>query len=100
MLFKGNAQITGRYFKKPLGILEKGAYADVIVLDYNPLTPMNARNINSHILFGMSGRNTVTTIANGKILMKDRILIDLDEEKIMADCRQAASMLEKSINKI
>lgn len=98
MLFEGNAKIANRYFKKPLGILKEGAAADVIVTDYIPLTPMNADNVNSHILFGMTGRSVVTTVANGKVLMKDRILTHIDEEKVMADCRQAAAELAKSIN--
>lgn len=98
MLFTNNAAIANRYFKKPLGILKEGAAADVIVTDYDPLTPMHANNINGHILFGMTGRSVVTTIANGKVLMKDRILTTVDEAKVMADCRQAASELAKSIN--
>ncbi|MBT9776490.1 putative aminohydrolase SsnA [Clostridium sp. MCC353] len=98
MLFEGNAKIANRYFKKPLGVLKEGAAADVIVTDYIPLTPMNAGNVNSHILFGMTGRSVVTTVANGKVLMKDRILTCIDEEKVMADCRQAAAELAKSIN--
>src|SRR5699024_1774613 len=71
MLFTNNAKIANRYFKKKLGVLEKGAAADVIVTDYIPLTPMDASNINSHILFGMTGRSVVTTVCNGKVLMKD-----------------------------
>lgn len=98
MLFDGNANIAGRYFKKPLGILKEGAAADVIVTDYNPLTPMTAENCNSHILFGMTGRSVVTTVANGRILMKDRILTTIDEAKVMADCRQAAALLAHTIN--
>lgn len=98
MLFVGNAKIANRYFKKPLGILKEGAAADVIVTDYDPLTPMNETNINGHILFGMTGRSVVTTVANGKVLMKDRILTTVDEAKVMADCRQAAMELAKSIN--
>ena len=98
MLFEGNAKIANRYFKKRLGVLEEGAAADVIVMDYDPLTPMNASNVNGHILFGMTGRNVVTTIANGKVLMKDRILQNIDEAKVMADCRQAASALADKIN--
>lgn len=99
MLFEGNAKIANRYFKKTLGILKEGAAADVIISDYIPLTPMDASNINGHVLFGMTGRSVVTTIANGKILMKNRRLTCLDEEKIMADCRQAASQLWNSINR-
>ncbi len=98
MLFEGNAKIAGRYFKKPLGILKEGAAADVIVTDYNPLTPMNGANANSHILFGMTGRSVVTTVCNGKVLMKDRILMGIDEEKLMADCREAAGALAARIN--
>ena len=98
MLFTNNAKIANRYFKKKLGVLEKGAAADVIVTDYIPLTPMDASNINSHILFGMTGRSVVTTVCNGKVLMKDRVLVGIDEEKILADCRQEERNLAKSIN--
>ncbi|MDP4108382.1 MAG: putative aminohydrolase SsnA, partial [Bacillota bacterium] len=85
MLFEGNAKIAGRYFEKPLGILKEGAAADVIVSDYIPLTPMDGGNCNGHVLFGMTGRNVVTTVCNGKVLMKDRILTGIDEEKVMAE---------------
>ena len=98
MLFEGNAKIAARYFKTPLGVLKEGAAADVIVTDYNPLTPMTADNVNGHILFGMTGRSVVTTVANGKVLMKDRVLTCVDEEKVMADCRQAAAELARDIN--
>ncbi len=98
MLFENNRKIASRQFDRPLGILKEGAAADVIVLDYIPLTPMNEDNVNSHVLFGMSGRIVVTTVANGKVLMKDRVLVDIDEEKVMADCRQAAEELKRAIN--
>ncbi len=52
MLFENNAVIAGRYFKKQLGVLKKGAAADVIVMDYDPLTPMRGDNVNGHLLFG------------------------------------------------
>ena len=98
MLFEGNAKIAGRYFKKPLGILKEGAAADVIVADYIPRTPMTKDNINSHIVFGMTGRSVVTTMCNGKILMKDRELIGVDEEKVLYEVREEAKKLERSIN--
>ena len=98
MLFEGNAKIAGRYFKKPLGILKGGAAADVIVADYIPRTPMTKDNINSHIVFGMTGRSVVTTMCNGKILMKDRELIGVDEEKVLYEVREEAKKLERSIN--
>ena len=98
MLFENNASIANRYFKKQLGILKEGAAADVIVTDYVPRTPMDASNINSHILFGMTGRSVVTTVCNGKVLMKDRELIGIDEEKVLYEVREEAKKLERSIN--
>ena len=98
MLFENNAKIAGRYFKKELGVLREGAAADVIIVDYDPLTPLNADNINSHLLFGVTGHDVVTTVANGKVLMKDRRLTQIDVEKVMSDCRQAAAELAGRIN--
>lgn len=98
MLFEGNARIAGRYFKRELGVLKEGAAADLIIVDYDPLTPMHADNLNGHILFGICGRQTLSTIVNGKFLMKDRELIGIDEEKIMAQCRAAAKNLWGRIN--
>ncbi len=99
MLFEGNPAIANRYFKKPLGILKEGAAADVIVLDYDPLTPMHAGNVNGHLLFGVNGNNVMTTICAGKVLMKDREVLVCDEQKLMADCRQAAGELADDINR-
>lgn len=98
MLFEGNAKIANRYFKTPLGVIKEGAAADIIVVDYDPLTPMGPSNINGHILFGMMGRSVKTTVVNGHVLMKDRELIGIDEAKVMADCRAKAQGLWKSIN--
>ena len=98
MLFEGNPAIAGRYFKTPLGVLKEGAAADVVVAAYDPLTPMTAANINSHMVFGLSGALIQTTVCAGKVLMKDRVLCVCDEAKVMADCRQAARDLAKSIN--
>lgn len=98
MLFEGNAKIANRYFEKQLGVLKEGSAADVIIMDYNPLTPMHADNVNGHILFGMSGKDVVTTICNGKVLMKDRELTGIDEEKVLFEVREEAKKLWSRIN--
>lgn len=98
MLFENNAKIANRYFKAPLGVLKAGAAADVIVMDYIAPTELNENNINGHILFGMTGRDVVTTIANGKVLMKDREVKVADVSEVYAKCREEAAKLWKSIN--
>lgn len=97
MLYAHNREIAGRFFETPVGILKPGAAADIIVADYSPLTPMTARNYDSHILFGMNGRSVVTTMIDGELLMKDRELIKADEEKILGLTREEAAKLWASL---
>lgn len=40
----------------------------------------------------------VTTIGNGKVLMKDREVKVADTKKVMAECRAEAEKLWRSIN--
>lgn len=98
MLFENNARIANRYFKTPLGVLKEGAAADVIVVDYDPPTQLDETNINGHILFGMTGRDVVTTVCNGKTLMQDREIKVADTKEVMAKCREESAKLWKSIN--
>lgn len=95
MLFENNKKITERFIRGQVGILKEGALADIIIVDYNPPTPITADNINSHLLFGINGRHVDTTIINGKVIMENRKLINIDEEKIMARSRELASEVWK-----
>ncbi|MDF2512212.1 MAG: hypothetical protein K0S04_2078 [Herbinix sp.] len=98
MLFQNNRNIAEQMFGQKLGVIEKGAYADVIVMDYHPYTPMNESNINSHILFGMNGKDTITTIINGKVLMKDRNIICAEEELLQLSSKEAELLWKNLCN--
>lgn len=90
MLFKNNREIVGRHIDGEVGILKEGAYADIIVVDYQAPTPLDGSNIDGHLLFGVCGKNVDCTMVNGKMIMDERILVNLDEEKIMAESRALA----------
>lgn len=92
-MFENNRKIVQKYFSGDLGILRAGALADVIVVDYDPLTPMNENNINSHILFGFTGKDVVTTIIDGKVIMQDRKLVGINEKEIFKTSREVAKKL-------
>lgn len=93
MLFENNRRIAAKYFEKPVGTLTAGAYADVIVVDYVPPTRLFADNVNSHMLFGVSGRAVETTIVNGRVVMENRKLLTLDEMEIGAKSRELADQM-------
>lgn len=98
MIFENNRRIVAKYFEGNIGVLKKGAAADIIVADYDPLTPMNETNYNGHILFGIVGRSVNTTIIDGKIIMRDRKLVGIDEKKIMENSRVHAEKMWKRLN--
>ena len=98
MLFKNNAKIGEKYFPATLGVLKAGAAADIIVMDYKPFTPFSDENIDGHMIFGMTGRQCQTTIANGKVLMQDRVLVGIDEEAENAHILEAAKKLWGDLN--
>ena len=98
MLFRNNAKIANRSFETPLGVLKPGAAADVIVMDYKPYTPFSDENIDGHMLFGMTGRQCQTTMINGKILMRDRQLVDIDEMAVNAHILESSKRLWGQLN--
>ncbi|MGX6591175.1 putative aminohydrolase SsnA [Cetobacterium ceti] len=96
MLFDNNSEIVKKQFNCESGILKIGGKADIIIMDYLPHTEMNGDNLYSHILFGMAGRGTVTTMVNGKLVMRDRVILTIDEEAVLAKAREVSKEMWKS----
>jgi putative selenium metabolism protein SsnA len=90
MTYQNNAQIARLFWPEARGVLEAGAPADVILMDYTPFTALHAGNMPWHMLFGMSGGMVTHTIVSGEVLMADRQLLTLDEAEIAAKAREAA----------
>lgn len=98
IVFEHNACIAARAgLPAGLGALCVGAPADLIVIDYMPITPLTAQNAPWHILFGIDGSGVDTTIVGGRVLMHERQLQTLDETEIAAQARAAAARLWKKI---
>jgi len=90
MAVANNGRLATESFGFPLGRIEPGAAGDVIILDYFPYTPLTEGNFPWHVIFGVSGSHVNTTIVGGKVLMKDRRILTLDEERIAAHGREVA----------
>ena len=82
-------------WQEPLGDISPGAWADLVLLDYRPYTPLTADNLPWQIIFGVDGVHVNTTIVGGKVLMRDRKLLTLDEERIAAHAREYAPKIWK-----
>jgi putative selenium metabolism protein SsnA len=100
MAWDHNARIGRTFFPrlgKHFGKLAKGAPADVILVDYDPTTPLTPGNLPWHIIFGVDGTGVDTTIVAGRVLMRHRKLLTLDGAAIMARARELAGKLWQRI---
>ncbi len=100
MAYANNAKIARVFWKRPLGELSAGALADIILLDYIPYTPLSAANFPWHLTFGIDGTHVTHTICAGRLLMKDRQLLTLDEEAIAAEARERAKQVWKRVGEM
>lgn len=68
------------------GSLEIGKYADLIILDGKApnLRPLLPYNIISNIVYSGNGLNVKTVFCQGKLLMEDRRMLTVDEEKVLS----------------
>lgn len=90
LLLQNNPEICERQFGVHLGEIKQGLPADLAILDYQPPTPINEGNFLGHLLFGLVDAIVDTTVCKGKVLMKGKKILVLDEERIAARSRELA----------
>ena len=91
MAWENNARLVEQFFPgSAIGQIAPGAKADLIFVDYQPFTPLKAGNLPWHLIFGFESSMVTTTICDGKVLMRDREILVLDEAEIAAEALELA----------
>lgn len=90
LLLQNNAEIAARQFGVRLGEIAVGSPADLAILDYRPPTPFSNDNFLGHLIFGLVDATVDTTVCRGQVLMKNKTVLALDEERISARSRELA----------
>jgi 5-methylthioadenosine/S-adenosylhomocysteine deaminase len=77
------------------GSLKAGMKADIIIINLNKphLTPLY--NEYSHIVYTVNGADVDTVLIDGKVVMKNRKLLTLHEDEIMAKVEETAMRIRK-----
>src|SRR5574342_50575 len=100
LLLGNNAEIVERQFGIRVGELAEGRPADLVILDYQPPTPLNENNFLGHLIFGLVDATVDTTVCRGQILMKNKQILSLDEERIAARSRELAPQVWKRLHEL
>jgi len=90
MAWSNSAKLVSKLSSFQVGIIQEGTKADLIFVNYKPVTPLTTENLPWHIIFGFQNSMVTTTIVDGKILMRDKEILILDEERIIHEAHAYA----------
>jgi cytosine/adenosine deaminase-related metal-dependent hydrolase len=99
-MLANSARCASKSLGVTVGKLQVGAAADVVITDYVPFTPLTTDNFAGHFLFAMSAKSVRHVIANGKVVLQNRLATSCDEEAIRAKSRDVAAKLWKRMEDI
>jgi putative selenium metabolism protein SsnA len=97
LLLGNNADIVERQFGMRVGELAEDRPADMAILDYQPPTPLDENNFLGHLIFGLTDATVDTTVCRGQVLMKNKQILSMDEERIAARSRELAPQVWKRL---
>lgn len=81
--------------EKQIGSIEVGKNADLIMIDLNEIITQPVNNVFAEIVYNAKGSNVQMTMINGKVLMQDRKIDGLEEEKVVHKCNEIIKRIEK-----
>ena len=88
----GGASVLG--LESAIGSLEKGKMADIIIIDLKRPHLWPVYNPFSTVVYSANGSDVRDVIVNGRILMKDRHLMNLDCDEIMARVKEISTRIK------
>jgi putative selenium metabolism protein SsnA len=97
ILLQNNARIARLQFGVQLGEIAEGRPADLAIIDYQPPTPLTDANFLGHLIFGLVDATVDTTVCKGKILMRGKNVLCIDEERLAARSRELAPQMWKRL---
>jgi putative selenium metabolism protein SsnA len=89
----GGHRLAAALFGRPFGMLDVGAPADLVVLEYPSPTPLHDDNLAGHLLFGIDRSHVQSVMVEGRWVVRDRQLVTVDAKAVLARAREAAPRL-------
>lgn len=93
MMSQGGADVI--MMGNELGSIEKGKLADIIFIDVDQPHIMPTHNLPATIIEAVNSGDVKHSIINGKIIMKNRKVLTLDEDKIMYESKKTMAEISK-----
>jgi 5-methylthioadenosine/S-adenosylhomocysteine deaminase len=85
------------HLEKEIGSIEKGKRADLVIVDLDDLNQTPYYNIYSDLVYAAKAGDVRTVIIEGRVVMRDRRLLTLNEETIKVDARRYRERIIRSL---
>jgi 5-methylthioadenosine/S-adenosylhomocysteine deaminase len=85
------------HLEKEIGSLEKGKRADILVIDRDTLNQIPLYNLYSDLVYATKASDVETVIINGRLVMRNRRLLTLNEAAVKNDARAFRDRIIKSL---
>lgn len=83
---------------KEVGSLEAGKRADLIIVGMNSVHQTPLYNVYSNLVYATKASDVDTVIINGRIVMRNRRVLTIDERAVRAKANQYRDKIRKSLN--
>ncbi len=88
------------HLEKEIGSIEKGKRADLVIVECDSLNQIPLYNVYSDLVYATKASDVLTVIINGRIVMRDRRLLTLDEAAIKRSARVFRDQVMKSLGSL
>lgn len=78
-----------------IGKIEEGKLADLIIINMEETITNPINNIFAEIVYNVKGSNVDTTIINGKVLMENRKISNVNKKEIIQKCEEIINRIKK-----
>ena len=85
------------HLEKEIGSLETGKRADLLIIDRDTLNQIPLTNIYSDLVYATKGSDVQTVIINGRVVMRNRRLLTLNETAVKSEARALRDQIIKSL---
>ena len=89
-----------RHFFADSGGFSRGMRADIAVLDYVPVAPIERTNVLGHLLFGARYGRAFLTVADGRVVYRDGHVTFIDERETIDTATRIARRLHQTYHRI
>jgi 5-methylthioadenosine/S-adenosylhomocysteine deaminase len=89
------ARVLGQHAR--VGSLEPGKRADLVIVGMAKARQTPMFDPVAQIVYASRGDDVETTIVNGRVLMRDRRVLSLDEAQVLREARAAADLVRKAV---